>query len=235
MPMTPKRRSGPEFLDLPPEHYLPEELEGTLADIRWVNRYLGDIRAIEKHMSVKVAGRTSFSLLDIATGTADIPVAIAAWARKRGIRAEITGMDKNGDIIEFARKWSKGYPEIKLVVANGLALPFPAKSFDFVICSKTAHHLADEEVVRLIGEMLRVARQGYLIMDLRRSRIASFLIWGLTRIFTRNRLTRYDGPMSVLRSFSDGELAQLAMAAGATDFTIWREPFWLLVMEGEVP
>ncbi len=232
--LIPKRRSGPELLDLPADAYGPEELEGSLADLRTVNRYLGDLRAILKHLSKKTAGRSAFSLLDIATGSADIPVEITRWARRRGMLVKITGVDINPQTIEIAGKNCAAFPEITLKVADGLALPFPDKSFDFVLCSKTTHHFRDEQVVCLIREMLRVAKRGYLVMELRRSWIACALIWILTRIFTRNRLTRYDGPLSVLKAFTDDELAALAAAAGATNCTIAREPFWLMVLTGDV-
>ena len=70
-------------------------------------------------------------------------------------------------------------------------------------------------------------------MDLRRSWIAWALISILTRIFTRNRLTRNDGPLLVLRSFTPGEFALLARRAGATGYTIAKEPFWLMVLKGD--
>lgn len=246
MLLVPDKRTSPEFLDLSPEAYRPAELEGSLADIRVVNRYLGDRRALLKHLSAKLAAcgcadlsgssgtAPAFTVLDIATGSADIPVAIADWARKAGLAAAITGVDINDQTIEIARKQTARYPEITLQVADGLRLPFPDKSFDFVLCSKTAHHLDDADAVRLIREILRVARRGYLVMDLRRSWIAYGLIYLLTRVFTRNRLTRNDGPLSVLKSFTPNELAALAAGAGASAFTITREPFWLLVLSGEV-
>ena len=232
--IIPEKRSDPEFLDLSPEAYHPAELEGSLADIRVVNRYLGDRRALLKHLSAKIAGKEAFSVLDVATGSADLPVMIADWARKAGVAARITGVDINERTIEFAGKQTAGYPEITLQVADGLRLPFAAQSFDFVICSKTAHHLSDADALRLVKEMLRVARHGYIVMDLRRSWIAYGLIYLLTRIFTRNRLTRNDAPLSVLKSFTSGELAALALKAGSPAFTVSREPFWLLVLSGDL-
>ena len=179
-----------------------------------------------------IAGSNSFTLLDIATGSADIPVAIVQWARKKGIRVAITAVDINPQTVEVARKRTAEYPEIEVSVADGLALPFPDRNFDFVLCSKTAHHFTDQDVVRLISEMIRVAGRGYLLMDLRRSWIAYALIYLLTRIFTRNRLTRSDGPLSVLKAFTPTELAKLASSAGASHFTLAREPFWLIVLQG---
>lgn len=233
--LVPEKRNAPELMDLPPEAYGPEELKGTLADIRIINRYLGDWRALLKHLQVLAADTPAFSLLDIATGSADLPIAIADWARSSGIRATLTGVDINEQTIEVARSHASRYPELTLKVADGLDLPFPDRSFDYVICSKTTHHLGDEDAMRLMREILRVARRGYIVMDLRRSWIAWALIYLLTRLITRNRLTRSDGPLSVLKSFTTGELAALATRAGAKGFRVSREPFWLLVLSGEVP
>ena len=234
MPLVPVKREGPELLDLPPETYGLDELEGSLADLKMVNRYLGDRRALLKHLSTKIAGRAEFTLLDIATGSADLPVTIAEWARREGIRAAITGVDINARTIDYALKEPAAYPEIKLQVADGLRLPFPDNSFDIVLCSKTSHHMTHEENVLLIKEMLRTARRGYLVMDLRRSWIAYALIYSLARLLFRNRLTRHDGPLSVLKAYTPGELSALALSAGAAQFTISREPFWLLVLSGDV-
>ena len=233
MPFTPEKRSGLEFLDLPPDVCSMEELEGSLADLRVVNRYLGSRRAVLKHLSAKVPENSSVTVLDVATGSADLPVAIVDWARRRGVSASITGLDINNCSVEVARVQTAGYPEIKLRVGDALNLPFSDGCFDFVLCSKTLHHMKDPDAVRLIQEAMRVARRGYIIMDLRRSWIAYGLIYLLTRIFTGNRITRYDGPLSVLKSFTTRELEALAASAGASNFTISREPFWLLMLSGE--
>lgn len=231
---TPAKRTEPEFLDLPADAYGADELAGSLADIRTVNRYLGDRRALLKHLTPKLRNAKAFTLLDVATGSGDLMVAIAQWARKTEIAGSLTGIDINETTVEIARGHIVGYPEIKVEIADGLYLPYPDRSFDYVICSKTFHHLDQEAGVRLLREMVRVARRGILVMDLRRSWIAWFLIRLLTRIFTRNRLTRNDGPLSVLKSFTPDELAALAAKGGASRFTVKKEPFWLLILEGEV-
>lgn len=235
MPFIPRKRTGLEFLDLPPEVCSVKELAGSLADIRVVNRYLGDRRALLKHLAAKVKGRERITVLDVATGAADLPIAIVEWARKRGHGISVTGIDINNRAIEIAREYAVAYPEIKLQVADALQLPFPDQSFDFVLCSKTLHHMKEPEAVAALREMLRVARRGYIVMDLRRSWIAYLLIYLLTRIFTRNRMTRFDGPLSVLKSFTASELRDWAAKAGARSCRVRREPFWLLVLSGEVP
>ncbi|QXE90854.1 methyltransferase domain-containing protein [Geomonas subterranea] len=235
MPLIPRKRTTLEFLDLPPEVCTQEELEESLADLRTVNRYLGDTRALLKHLSGKVQGQRHISVLDVATGSADLPVAIVEWARGQGLGVSVTGVDVNSRTIDIARRYASGYPEIKLMVADALHLPFRDHSFDVVLCSKSLHHMKEPEAVTAMKEMLRVARRGFIVMDLRRSWIAYFLIYLLTRIFTRNRMTRYDGPLSVLKAFTAGELRECAAKAGATSVHVRREPFWLLVVSGESP
>ncbi|MBJ6751666.1 methyltransferase domain-containing protein [Geomonas anaerohicana] len=233
MPFIPRKRTALEFLDLPPEVCTQEELEGSLSDLRTVNRYLGDTRALLKHLAAKLQGRRHLSVLDVATGSADLPVALVEWAREKGIDIQVTAVDLNSRIVEIAREYASGYPEIKLLVADALQLPFREHSFDVVLCSKTLHHMKEPEAVRAMKEMLRVARRGFIVIDLRRSWVAYALIYVLTRIFTSNRMTRYDGPLSVLKAFTAGELRACAAKAGATTIDVHREPFWLLVVSGE--
>lgn len=236
MVLTPKRRSLPELLDLPPGYYTYDELCGALTDLTLVNTYLGNGRAVLKHLAAMAAGSDAegFTVLDVATGSADIPITIAKWARRAGIRVAITAVDHNELSINIARQRSEQYPEITLAVADALDLPFANNSFDYVLCSKTVHHFTDETVVDMIREVLRVARRGYVIIDLRRSWIAYVLIVILTRLLTRNRITRADGPLSVLRSYVPGELAALASRSGASGFRVIREPFLQTVLAGRV-
>ncbi|HEX9148961.1 MAG TPA: methyltransferase domain-containing protein, partial [Thermoanaerobaculia bacterium] len=218
----------------PPDARARDELEGALKNLTLVNCYLGNGRAVLKHLAAMNAGTAGegFTVLDVATGAADIPVTIAMWARQAGIRVGITAVDLDPISIGFARQRCESHPEITLAVADGFALPFANQRFDYVLCSKTVHHFTDEEALKMIKEFSRVARRGYIIVDLRRSWIAYFLIYLLTRLFTRNRLTRSDGPLSVLRSYTPGELAALASRSGTSTFTVSREPFWLLVLAG---
>jgi 2-polyprenyl-3-methyl-5-hydroxy-6-metoxy-1,4-benzoquinol methylase len=237
MSLVPERRRGPELIDLPPENYSRSEYAGSLADIRKVNRFLGDYRATLRSFSALVSGIAMSAdrpvrVLDVATGSADIPVAIVKWARRQGIPVVVTAVDINPLAVREAAAFTQAYPEITVAVADGFSLPFEDGSFDIVLCAKTLHHFGEEETVRLLTEIGRVASSGYIIMDLRRSWVAWLLISVLARLFSRNRLTRHDGPMSVLRSYTDAELDALADRAGLADHGVTREPFWLMVLSG---
>jgi SAM-dependent methyltransferase len=235
--LVPERRHSPELLDLPTGNYGQTEFAGNLADIRKVNRFLGDHSTIINYFSsllVAVAGTLTrpIRVLDVGTGSADIPVAVVKWARRHGIRIEMTAVDNNAIIIREAAAFTIDYPEITLAVADGLSLPFKDNSFDIVVCAKTLHHFGEEDTVLLLKEIGRLAAFGYVVMDLRRSWVAWALIAVLTRLFTRNRLTRHDGPLSVLRSYTVRELDALADRAGLPGRKVVKEPFWLMVVSG---
>lgn len=232
----PERRIDPELMDLPPGSLDPGEIEGALADLEVVNGYLGTVRAVLKHLAAMEAGSggRGFTVLDVATGSADIPVAVVKWARRKRKSVFVAAVDRNPVSIDIARRKAGPYPEIALAVADALDLPFADGSFDYVLCSKTAHHFTDPEARRLIEGFLRVSRRGMIVVDLRRSWTAYFLIRVLTRLFSRNRLTRNDGPLSVLKARTPGELAALAEGNGKAAFRTARERFALIVLEGRV-
>jgi hypothetical protein len=70
--------------------------------------------------------------------------------------------------------------------------------------------------------MRAVARQGLVVNDLLRSRLTLALVWAVTRVFTRHPFARDDGPLSVRRAYSPGELRRLAAAAGVGRLAVRR-------------
>jgi len=238
MLLVPDRKYGSELLDLPPGAHAEGELAESLADIRQVNRYLGGISSVLGHFTNRAGALTEekgvreLSVLDIGTGSADIPVALVDWARGRGIALSVTAVDVNPGVLDVAREYVKEYPEITLAVADGLTLPFPDASFDFVVCSLTLHHLSEHDARRLLKRIAGLARSGYIVGDLRRSWVAFGLIYVISRILTKNRLTRFDGPLSVLRSYTDRELSEMALSAGLDGFSVVRHPFWRMALVG---
>lgn len=194
-----------------------DEFVGTLADLRRVNRYLGGSRALTRHLfpMIEATGRRRIRLLDVGTGSGDIPRRIVEWARGRRIEIECVVIDFNELAALEAAVQTRDYPEIQVVRADAMRLPFADGSFDFVIASMFLHHFETPQAASLLHRFARVARVAFIINDLRRHPIAYYTIKLLTRIFTRNRLVRNDAALSVLRGFADPDLAELAGLAGA--------------------
>jgi len=232
---VPKRRTDPELLDMPGQD--AAELRGCLADIRKVNLFLGGMRAALSDFasviegSEKIRSPQSISVLDIGTGSADIPAELISWCRKKGIAIKVVAIDLNLTALRHAKASSAG-PGISFAAADGLHLPFRDGSFDFVHCALTLHHFDTRDAAALIRGAARAGRHGIIIGDLRRSWIAWALILIITRLLTRNRLTRYDGPLSVLRSYTKEELEGLAHLAGLARFRVVKHPFWRMSLIG---
>ncbi|HZY64740.1 MAG TPA: methyltransferase domain-containing protein [Rubrobacteraceae bacterium] len=201
-------------MDLPGQD--PDELAECLDDLGRANRLTGGVFlttwALGRLTSGLPAG-SKLSILDLATGGADFPRAIAAWARRRGLKPHVLATDASPEILGFASSRGDGIG-VKYAVADARALPHEDGSFDVATCSLFLHHLETDEAVRVLTEMSRVSRRGIIVNDLVRSWVG---YWG-TRIFTRvsskNRLFRNDGPLSVLRAYTRDEMAILAARAG---------------------
>jgi ubiquinone/menaquinone biosynthesis C-methylase UbiE len=192
-------------------------LIGNLRDLARVNRRLGGADLSVRAIDGLAPGRASIAVLDVGTGAADIPLALIERGRAAGRIVRVTGVDTRPEVLEAAavidpRVTATG--ELALHVADGRALPFPDATFDVVHASLLVHHLDPDAARALFAEMLRVARLGVVVNDLVRSRATWLGAWLLAHVATRNRLTRYDGPLSVRRAYSVAELTALLAAAG---------------------
>ena len=211
------------MLDLDEAPY--EEVRDSLNDVATVNRYLSGYRVLLHHARKFLKEHKldrPFTVLDAATGSADQPVALAKIARKLGIPIQITAIDINAKMLKMAKDEIQEYPEIRLVQCDVLALPFKDEGFDLAVNNLSLHHFTWDNAVAIIKAIYKSARLGFLINDLHRSRIAHAVIFLLTRVFTRNRLTRYDAPVSVMNAFTPSEFRELAMQAEIKPFEIHR-------------
>lgn len=215
-----------ELLDEPAP---PAELEANLRDIARLNRLFGGawlIRAQVARLLARVPADRSVTILDVGTGGADLPLALVRWARRRGRRVRILALDRSSQILAVAREFTAGYPEVVLLQGDGLDLPIKAGAVDVALVSLTLHHLEPAEAAALLSELNRTARFGFIVNDLIRSRLAYCLVWLGTRLFTRGRMARHDGPLSVLRAYAPGEILELARQAQLNGIRITRYP-WL--------
>ncbi|HEY1268508.1 MAG TPA: methyltransferase domain-containing protein [Candidatus Binatia bacterium] len=194
----------------------PRLLEGDLGNLRALNRVLGAKRGIFKFLSATVEQNRmrEFSLLDVGTGSADIPIAIVEWARKRGLAARIVALEAHPITAVVARRRVADYPEIAIVRADGFKPPFKPGAFDFVLASQVLHHFSEDEITALLRAWAETARRALLVSDLVRHPLAYVGIRLITILFTRNEMTRVDAPLSVRRAFTVDEWRNLFRRAG---------------------
>jgi len=212
-----ERSAEPEIMD--GGEFSGEELRDCLSALRRVNRFLGGRRALSQHLfpmieALGAQGSRPITILDVGTGSADLPVTIVEWARSRGITVDVTVIDLNDLAAREAHIRTQALPEITVLAADALNLPFADHSFDFVLASMFLHHFETKGAARILRSFARVARVAFLINDLRRHLVAFYSIKMLTRVISRNRLFRYDAALSVLRGFTERDVSDIALAAG---------------------
>src|SRR5262249_19575007 len=213
--------------------YTAAEYIENLADLRRVNRYLGGRSALTRHLfpMIEATRLRRIRLLDVGTGSADIPEQIVGWCADRGIEIEFVALDLNQIAVLDARRQTASHPEIQIVRADAMNLPFDDHSFDFVMASLFLHHFENPQAAALLSSFARVARVALLINDLRRHPIAYYSIKLLTQLFTRNRLVRNDSAVSVLRGFTERDIAEIANES-RTQLQIFRHFPYRFVLIG---
>jgi len=194
------------------------EVAGSLADLRWFNRWFGGIATGQRLLERIAAAtkRTSFSLLEVAAGSGDVPRAVRARLAKQGVQLQVTLLDRRASHVGNGNR---------AVVADALALPFRDDSFDLVSSGLFVHHLSPRQVVRYAGEALRVCRLAMLTNDLIRHRLHLAVAQAGIPIY-RSRLTRNDAPGSVRQAYTEDEMRELIEQAGPARIEIERHYFF---------
>jgi len=214
-----------------------EMLRPNLADLGRINRFTGSthlvVTFLDRLLPLWRRARTfgaPLSLLDVATGGADIPRAVARWAARRGVAVRIVALDRHPVTARIAAADSAAFPEIEVVRADARALPFRDGAFDACLCSIALHHLAPGDRPGLLRRLDRLGRLGFFVVDLVRSPAALAGVWLLTRCF-RTAFIRSDGPRSVRRAYSRAEYRALVTAAGIPGLTVRRVPGFRVALE----
>ena len=227
-----RRQQEAEWLDDPDAD--SELIRKSLVYIRRINVLLGYTKATLSHlkkMSRSWPAGKLIRILDVGTGSADIPLAILKWARAHQFDVRVTGIDLQKSVIDTARRTTDA--KLTLVVGNALQLPFDDGGFDYVITNMFLHHLDDEVVVNVFKEMNRVASRGVLAADIIRCRGAYLGIIGLT--LTANPMVRHDARVSVRQAFTRNEILALRDRAGIGFACYYSHPGYRFVLAGEKP
>ncbi len=212
--------------------YTPEEYEGSIIELQRVNRWLGDSRALRYSLlaEIKEAGLQNFSIVDAGAGSGELLRVAASWAKRNRRQGVFIGVELNGRSARAILERSEDFAEIHSILGDALNLPFADFAVDYAICSLFTHHFKDDEVVRVLRELSRVARRRIFVIDLFRHPVAYYLYTTVGRLILHTRLLREDGALSILRSFKPKELVMLAEKAELEDIVVTRRfPFRLVL------
>jgi 2-polyprenyl-3-methyl-5-hydroxy-6-metoxy-1,4-benzoquinol methylase len=189
----------------------PAVYERVLHDLARVNRWTFAVWPSIAFLRRALGSAQRFRLLDVGFGDGDVLRVIGRWARRRGIDAELVGVDLNDKSLHAARAATP--PDLAIDYRVG-DYRDQAGPFDFIISSQVAHHMTDEQLTTFLRHMEAEARRGWLVCDLRRHGVA---YWGfplLARLLRVHRIVREDGRLSIARSFRLDEWPATLQEAG---------------------
>ncbi len=223
------RSSEPERMDSDCVDYA--DYQRCLRDLSRVNRVTLTARPTLRWLEQQgMAAGERFSLLDVASGYGDTLRRIRRWSTRRGLEAELVGVDLNPWAVRAARDATPAAARIAYHATDVFAFT-PDRPIDFIISAQFTHHLTDDAIVAFIRWMERHARRGWLISDLQRSQLARIGFNLLSIVAGWHRFIRSDGLISIARGFRPAELAALAGAAVPASGVVVRRhvPFRLTV------
>jgi SAM-dependent methyltransferase len=189
----------------------PAVYDQVLGDLSRVNAWTLAARPTLSFLSRASRGMAAFRLLDVGFGHGDMLRRIARWARRRGIAADLVGVDLNPRSEVAARAATPADLPIRFLTGDYRDQP---GGFDFVVSSLVAHHMTDVELGTFVRFMEKEARRGWLINDLHRHALAFHGFPLVAWLLGAHRIVREDGQLSIARAFRPDEWRAILAAAG---------------------
>ena len=226
MRLVPRQTNHEELLDLGCGS--PAEVRRSLHDIRRINAYLGGARVAmaETFRLLKIANRQSrpplhqATILDVGTGSADIPQRLVRSGSRRGFALRIVALDNSWRHLQIAKQDMSKSADIHLLQGDAFQLPLADNSVDVVIASLFLHHFRPPQIMALLREFYRVSRVGWIVNDLVRHYVPLLFFRLTAPIFARSYITRHDGTASILRGYTTAEMRRIIAATGLPAVTV---------------
>jgi 2-polyprenyl-3-methyl-5-hydroxy-6-metoxy-1,4-benzoquinol methylase len=231
MPFLARRRREAEWMDEPGVD--PELLRKSLRFIRRINTLLGYTRATLRHLdrfSRNWKPGQTIRIIDLATGSADIPRAILRWADRKGFDVRIVGVDRHA-VTASAAALANADPRLQIVQADVFDLPFETGSFDYALTAMFLHHLDEAQIADVLRTMNSLATRGIVVADLLRH----YRAYAWITLFTlfANPMVRHDARVSVGQALSRAEVLGLRDHAAITYVRYYEHFGHRFVLAGE--
>jgi SAM-dependent methyltransferase len=193
----------------------PAEHRRALAGLARLNRVSDSAGVLWPALRDLARGGAPVRVLDVATGSGDVPRALAARAARAGLtNLSFAGCDLSPTAVEAA---TRAAPVLTFFVHDAVRAPLPP-GYDVVTCSLFLHHLSEADAETVLRRMAAAAGRLVLVNDLDRSRFSYLAVWAACRLLSRSPVVRFDGPASVRSAFTAEEavaVAERARLAGA--------------------
>lgn len=219
-----KRSYLPEIMD--DFSIQDERIDEALKELSLANKYLGGISTSREGLKLLLDGdnKDNISILDIGAGASDI----LQYLNKKFHSLNIASLELNKRACVYLKRNSIS----DIICADSRYLPLKEKQIDIVHASLFLHHFKEEELKKLLKELLNICRKGIIINDLRRSVFALIGIKIISVLVSRSEMFKNDGPLSVKRGFVRGDLLNILSELQVKKYYLKRKwAFrWMLVI-----
>lgn len=207
------------------------DVAANLEEMSRLNSWLGGLSALTRHLypRLRAAGGPCL-VLDLGTGSAKVPLAIARWAHAHQRMVTVTGIDWAERNLAVALRHTRGCEPVRLVRADAQRLPLADRSADFVISSLFLHHFAPGPAAELLRAAYAVTRRALIMTDLVRGVLPQMAFQLVRPALARHPLTRHDGSLSIRRAYTPAELRGLAVAAGLPGARVYAHWPWRMTL-----
>lgn len=113
-------------------------------------------KAFQNLFGIQDCSKESVQILEIGCGPGALAESLQRWYPK----AKITGIDRDSEFIEFARRKVKG---VTFLTGDAVSLPFADASFDVTISNTVCEHIEPSKFYR---EQMRVLKPGGICLVL---------------------------------------------------------------------
>ncbi len=197
-----------------------ELLYQNLKELEIINHYLGGHAVSLKGLNeIGFDKSKSYNIIDIGCGGGDSLKAIAEWAKLKGYKVHLTGIDLKQDCINYARNNCKEYNEIHFKCDDFRNAFSDPALINVVHASLFCHHFSETEIIEFI-KLCSSNRTIFLINDLERNSFAFYAIKIITTLFSKSVLVKNDAPISVLRGFKKAEWKSMLQQAGIKNYSV---------------
>ena len=233
MPDFSKRSSEDEIMD--DLNGSGKDLDQALRELDTINYLLGGnyvtLNGIDQLLHATPLPRI-LDIVDVGCGGGDILKRIRALLDRKNIRATLTGIDANKNVVAFASTHTLPSMNIRYEYVNIFSEEFKAKRFDIVTGTLFFHHFTNNQLVEFLRQLKGQASLGLIINDIHRHWFSYYSIKWLTQLFSKSAMVKHDAPQSVLRAFSKEELVAILQQAGIVNYRIrWRWAFrWQVIV-----
>ena len=212
-----------------------EGLVTALDDIARINQLLGGNSVTLEGVQYLIKDFPKdkiITIMDFGCGSGDMLRMLSKFGRENNLKFQLIGIDANEATIRHAENCSTEFDNITYLAEDIFLYDFSKYNIDIALITLTLHHFKDDEILKIMRFILNLVKNGIVVNDLQRSKLAYRLFQAIIFIFRLEKMTAEDGLISILRGFKREDLEKFSKDLGLKKYSIkWKWAFryqWII-------